>query len=97
MPAFVAHGAALTVETGRDLEPKQLEDLLDAAPRVEVWRGGPEGPTTRAAAGRDVVMVGRVRRDASAERSLQLWLAADPLRLAAANAVDVGVGLLEKR
>jgi len=45
------------------------------------------GPSTRAAAGRDAVLVGRVRRDPSRERSLLLWLAADLLRLSAVNAV----------
>ena len=45
----------------------------------------------RAASGRDVVLVSRVRRDPSAEPGLLLWLACDTLRLAADNAVRLAV------
>ena len=87
VPTFLGHGAVLVVETEEDLEPGEAVAVLDKAPGVEVWREGGVGPSTRAAAGRDAVLVGRVRRDPSRERSLLLWLAADLLRLSAANAV----------
>ena len=48
----------------------------------------------RAAAGREEVLVGRVRRDATVEHGLLLWFAADVLRLAAANAVSLAVARL---
>jgi aspartate-semialdehyde dehydrogenase len=87
VPTFLGHGAVLVVETEEDLEPGEAVAVLDKAPGVEVWREGGVGPSTRTAAGRDAVLVGRVRRDPSRERSLLLWLAADLLRLSAANAV----------
>jgi aspartate-semialdehyde dehydrogenase len=36
-----------------------------------------------------MVLVGRIRRDPTSERGLLFWLAADPVRLAATNAVQL--------
>jgi aspartate-semialdehyde dehydrogenase len=94
VPAFVGFGASLAVETRRALEPKEAEEALAAAPGLEVWRGEASGQTLRSAAGRDCVLVGRVRRDPTRESGLLLWIASDVLRLAAANAVQVAVALL---
>jgi len=47
-------------------------------------------PTALDAAGRDEVLVGRIRRDPSHERALQLWVVSDNLRKGAAtNAVQL--------
>jgi len=47
-------------------------------------------PTARQAAGRDDVLVGRIRRDPSCERGLHLWVVGDNLRKGAAtNAVQI--------
>jgi aspartate-semialdehyde dehydrogenase len=89
VPIFVGLGLALSIETQRDLAPSEAADCLGKAPGVEVWPDGQPGPTTRAAAGRDRVIAGRLRGDASAPRALQLWLAADPLRLAASHAIQL--------
>ena len=49
------------------------------------------------AAGRDEVLVGRVRRDPDEERTLNLWVAGDNLRKGAAtNAVQVAELLIER-
>ncbi len=96
VPAFVGFGASLAIETQRPLDPKQAEELLDAAPGVEVWRGEASGQTLRAAAGRDVVLVGRVRRDPTHASGLLLWLTCDVLRLAAANAVQLALAHLRQ-
>ena len=97
VPAFVGFGASLAVETSRPLDAKEALEALAGAPGVEVWRGEPAGPTLRAAAGRDAVLVGRVRRDPSRETGLLLWLASDVLRLAAANAVQVALARMAPR
>jgi aspartate-semialdehyde dehydrogenase len=75
---------------------KQAEDALASAAGVELWRGEPSGLTLRAAAGRDRVLVARVRRDPTCETGLLLWLASDVLRLAAANAVAVAIARLRR-
>ena len=97
VPAFVGFGAVLAVETTRPLDAKQAAEVLACAPGVELWRGDPAGPSLRAAAGRDAVLVGRVRRDPSRESGLLLWLASDVLRLAAANAVQVALARMAPR
>ena len=60
--------------------------MLRAAPglRVEPF------PTPGAAAGRDEVLVGRIRRDPTVEHGLALFLAGDNLRKGAAlNAIQI--------
>ena len=49
------------------------------------------------AAGRDDVLVGRIRRDPSHERCLNMWVVSDNLRKGAAtNAVQLAELLLER-
>jgi len=93
VPTFAGDAATLCLETETALDPREARELLAKAPGVELWDVDAEGPNTRATAGRDVVLVGRLRRDPSSERGLLLWLAADTLHLAAAN----GVKLAEAR
>ena len=87
VPTFSGLGAALTIETARPLDPKEAARVLGAAPGVAPWSENPRDATTRAAAGREAAVVARLRRDPTAEHALACWVAADPLRLCAANAV----------
>ena len=91
MPAFVGQASALSVELAAPLDVKEAEDHLAQASGVELWTHDGDGPNLRASAGRDAVLVGRVRPDPSLEHGLQLWAVADVLRLAASNAVDLAV------
>lgn len=93
VPTFCGDAASLAVEFGTPAEPARVRELLRKAPDVELV-DDPRGPTTRAAAGGDRVLVGRVRRDSSRAGGVLLWLAADSARLAAADAVRVALGRL---
>jgi aspartate-semialdehyde dehydrogenase len=95
VPSFVGQAAALALELERPLDPKEAEDHLAQAPSVELWALGNEGPNLRAAAGRDVVIAGRVRPDPSTAHGLLLWIAADALRMTAENAVALAVARLQ--
>ena len=64
-------------------------EVLEKAPGVDFWSAGDCPPSMRDSAGRDEVLVGRLRRDRTREGGLLLWLAADSLRLVAANAVKL--------
>ena len=86
VPTFVGEGSALAIETTRPLSVEGALAALEKAPGVEL-RGTP--PSTRDATNRDVALVGRVRVDPSHNSSLQLWIATDGLRLAAANVVKL--------
>ncbi len=85
VPTFSGDGVSLVVQTERPLTAEDACALLAKAPGVVLWRDA-AGPSTRTAAGRDEVLVGRVRSDASVEAGLQLWVSADGLRIAASNA-----------
>lgn len=87
VPTFSGLGATVSLETVRPLDPKEAAQVLAAAPGVETWSENPRDATTRAATGRASTLVARLRRDPTAEQALAFWIAADPLRLCAANAV----------
>jgi aspartate-semialdehyde dehydrogenase len=89
VPTFVGLGAALNLETRNEITAGAVAELLGKAPGVEVWPGADAGPGTRSATGLDRVLVGRLRQDSSRERSLQLWVVADPICLAASHAVQL--------
>ncbi len=97
VPAFVGQGAALHVEAEVPIEPKQAREQLAAAPGVSLWQEGDEPLTLRTVAGQAQAWVSRIRSDAAAGGGLQLWLAADALRLSAANAVAIAEGRWDAR
>ncbi len=86
VPTFCGDGGSLALEIERPAAVEAARAVLRDAEGVRLWEEG-SGPTTRGTTGRDVVQVGRVRRDPSCAGGILLWLAADTLRLAAANAV----------
>jgi aspartate-semialdehyde dehydrogenase len=87
VPIFSGCGASLAVEVAEELSAAELAELLAKSPGVELPDESMPSPTLREAAESEMVLVGRIRRDLSSERGLLLWLAADPVRLAASNAV----------
>jgi len=89
VPTFVGDGSSLAIELERGLSPREVADVLAKAPGVELWASDEPGPSTRDSAGRDVVLVSRVRPDPSNPRGVLLWCAADALHLAAVNAVKL--------
>jgi aspartate-semialdehyde dehydrogenase len=94
VPVLVGHAQAIWVEMEEPLSPEQARRLLAAAPHVELA----EHPTPSQAAGQDVVLVGRVRRDPTTANGLALWSVNDNLRKGAAlNAVQIAELLLARR
>jgi aspartate-semialdehyde dehydrogenase len=92
VPVVTGHSESVNVQTERDLSPEDCRELLSDAPGLVVLDDPADGiyPLAIAAAGRDDVMVGRIRRDPSHERCLNLWVVGDNLRKGAAlNAVQV--------
>jgi aspartate-semialdehyde dehydrogenase len=87
VPTFSGAGASIAVEVAEELSAVELSELLAKSPGVAVLGDGMASPTLREAAESEVVLVGRIRSDSSWERGLLFWLAADPVRLAASNAV----------
>ncbi len=92
VPVLTGHSEAVNVQTHEPLSPERARELLAAAPGVEVVDdpAAARYPLAIDAAGRDDVLVGRIRRDPGHERALDLWIVADNLRKGAAtNAVQI--------
>jgi aspartate-semialdehyde dehydrogenase len=92
VPVFTGHSVSANVQTREPLSPDECRQLLSGAPGVTVIDDPANGlyPTALDAAGRDDVLVGRIRRDPSHERCLNLWIVGNNLRKGAAtNAVQV--------
>jgi aspartate-semialdehyde dehydrogenase len=87
VPVVTGHSESVNVQTQRDLSPERCRELLSAAPGLVVLDDPADGiyPLAIAAAGRDEVLVGRIRRDPSHERCLNLWVVGDNLRKGAAT------------
>jgi aspartate-semialdehyde dehydrogenase len=92
VPVYTGHSVSANVQTREALSPDECRDLLASAPGVVVIDDPANGlyPTAIDVAGRDEVLVGRIRRDPSHERCLNLWIVGNNLRKGAAtNAVQV--------
>ncbi|MGE5635740.1 MAG: aspartate-semialdehyde dehydrogenase [Nocardioidaceae bacterium] len=99
VPVYTGHSQSINVQTREPLSPKACRELLAAAPGVTVVDDPANGlyPLATDAAGRDDVLVGRIRRDPSHERCLNLWVVGDNLRKGAAtNAVQLAELLAER-
>jgi aspartate-semialdehyde dehydrogenase len=92
VPVYTGHSVSANVQTREPLSPEECREVLAAAPGLSVIDDPANGlyPTALDAAGRDDVMVGRIRRDPSHDRCLNLWIVGDNLRKGAAtNAVQL--------
>jgi aspartate-semialdehyde dehydrogenase len=99
VPVLMGESESVNVQTREPLTPEECRALLAQAPGVVVVDSPSDGvyPLASEAAGRDEVLVGRVRRDPSHERCLNLWIAGDNLRKGAAtNAVQLAELLHER-
>jgi aspartate-semialdehyde dehydrogenase len=105
VPVYTGHSVSANVQTREPLSPEECRELLSGAPGVTVVDDPANGlyPLPTEAAGRDDVLVGRIRRDPSHEHCLNLWIVGDNLRKGAAtNAVQLAEllnvrGLLRER
>ncbi len=99
VPVVTGHSESVNVQTKRDLPPEEARELLSQTPGIVVLDDPGAGvyPLPIAVEGRDEVLVGRIRRDPSHERCLNLWVVGDNLRKGAAtNAVQVAELLHER-
>ena len=99
VPVYVGHSQSVNVQTRDELSPEDARTLIGGADGALVVDAPGEGvyPTASDVAGRDEVLVGRIRRDPSHPRCLNLWVVGDNLRKGAAtNAVQVAELLAER-
>jgi aspartate-semialdehyde dehydrogenase len=99
VPVFYAHSEAVNVETEQTIDLKELRKILSEAPGIRVIDAPQktEYPLAVDAAGRDEVMVGRIRADLDNPRAVNLWIVADNLRKGAAlNAIQIAEVLIRR-
>ena len=99
VPVRVGHSQSVNLECSDDLTPERARELLADAPGVRVlddpWHA--VYPLASVAAGGDDVLVGRIRRDPSNPKTLNLWIVGDNLRKGAAlNAVQLAELAVER-
>ncbi|HZB75038.1 MAG TPA: aspartate-semialdehyde dehydrogenase [Solirubrobacteraceae bacterium] len=99
VPVISAHSESVNVQTRDAIEPEEVRELLSAAPGIELV-DDPAGngyPTALGSAGHDEVFVGRIRRDPSHPRAINLWVVSDNLlKGAATNAIQIAEALHER-
>ena len=97
VPVRVGHAAAVNVTLARPLSPDEARRLWAGSPGLTVVDDPAAAayPTPLMAAGRDDVLVGRVRRDLSQPHGLEFFVASDNLRKGAAtNAIQIAERLV---
>ncbi len=99
VPVFNGHSIAIHAEFHRPLDPAEARRLLATAPGVEVADDPAKAvyPMPIAASGRYEVLVGRIRRDPSAENGLALWCSGDNIwKGAAQNAIQIAEEMIRR-
>jgi aspartate-semialdehyde dehydrogenase len=99
VPVRASHSESVSLETREDLSVDEARELLANMPGL-VLVDDPANhgyPTALDAAGHDEVFVGRLRRDPTHPRGLQMWVVSDNLlKGAATNAVQIAEVLHER-
>lgn len=99
VPVFIGHSEAIHIEFSEPMSPDTARRILAEAPGVRVLDDPSISlyPQPWSVAGSDEVFVGRIRRDASNDRGLVMWVVADNLRKGAAlNAVQIAETVVER-
>jgi len=98
VPVFVGHSEAVNLEFERPISPEEAREILEKAPGVKVIDDFKNFlyPTPIDVAGKDEVLVGRIRKDDTIDNGLNLWIVGDNLRKGAAlNAVQIAELLIK--
>jgi aspartate-semialdehyde dehydrogenase len=99
VPVYTGHSESVNVQTREPLSADECRTLLSESPGITVLDDPADAiyPLAIDAAGRDDVLVGRIRQDPSHPRALNLFVVADNLRKGAAtNAVQLAELLVER-
>lgn len=99
IPVMGGHSESLNIEFENDFDLDEVRQVLAQQEGVIVVDdpANLQYPMPKDAHGKDDVLVGRIRRDESQDKTLNLWVVADNLRKGAAtNAVQVAELLVKK-
>jgi aspartate-semialdehyde dehydrogenase len=99
VPVLVGHGVAVHAEFSRPMAVDEAQQILSRAPGIKILDDTSISlyPQPWTAAGTDEVFVGRIRKDASHDNGLAMWICADNLRKGAAlNAVQIAEEMIKR-
>lgn len=99
IPVIGGHSESVNVEFDREFDLAELTQILSDAPGVIVQDAPSKSiyPMPLFSHEQDAVFVGRIRRDESQEKTLNLWIVSDNLRKGAAtNAIQIAELLIQK-
>ena len=99
VPVVGGHSESINVEFENDFEMSDVRRILDETEGLVLIDNQEKNqyPMPLFGKDKDEVMVGRLRRDESQPKALNMWVVADNLRKGAAtNAVEILEGLLKK-
>jgi aspartate-semialdehyde dehydrogenase len=99
IPVMGGHSEAVNVEFEKEFDLAEVREILARTPGVELVDDPAQNiyPMPKDSHGKDAVLVGRLRRDETQPRTLNMWIVADNLRKGAAtNAVQIAEYLLAK-
>lgn len=99
VPVVGGHSEAVNIEFENEFDLQVVKNILQHTSGITLQDNpdNNEYPMPKFAEGKNDVFVGRIRRDESQEKSLNLWIVADNLRKGAAtNAVQIAL-LLQKK
>jgi aspartate-semialdehyde dehydrogenase len=100
IPVVGGHSEAVNIEFENDFSIDDVKSLLSHFPGVVVYDNPSENiyPMPIHAHNKDEVFVGRIRRDLSKEKCLNLWIVSDNIRKGAAtNAVQIAEYMAAKK
>jgi len=92
VPVFYGHSESVNVETKKPVSVDEVRSLLEESPGLRVVDDPANNlyPLATAAAGQDLTLVGRIRKDESIASGINMWIVADNIRKGAAtNAVQI--------
>jgi len=98
IPTIGGHSESVNVEFHKEFDLVDVRNILEKTPGVIVQDNTSENiyPMPIHSHGRDEVFVGRIRRDETQPKTLNIWIVADNLRKGAAtNAVQIAEYLVE--
>jgi aspartate-semialdehyde dehydrogenase len=92
IPVIGGHSEAVNIEFEKEFDIEDVKKLIAGFPGVVIYDNPSENkyPMPLMAHNRDEVFVGRIRRDLSKEKCLNLWIVSDNIRKGAAtNAIQI--------
>jgi aspartate-semialdehyde dehydrogenase len=99
IPVIGGHSESVNVEFENEFDLKELIDILSVSPGIVVQQNDAEQfyPMPLWAHEKDEVFVGRLRRDETQPKTLNMWIVSDNLRKGAAtNAIQIAEYLVSK-